>query len=151
MRADVNADLTNYRALRFLSRIAYGEESLNLKEIRDASAASLSGGYQRFSPYAAAYGNALLWILYDPVRITIVADGAALRDYITEINAVYIPETVVSVLSLSKDAELIRELKYDLHEAAVYLCAGKRCSKPIRGPERMKTELRAFAGKSGRP
>jgi uncharacterized protein len=150
MLADVNADLTNYRALRFLSRILYGDESLNLKDIRDASAASLSGGYQRFSPYAAAYGNALLWILYDPVRITIIADGAALRDYITEINAVYIPEMVVSVLSLSKDAELIRVLKYDLHEA-VYLCAGKRCSKPIWGPESVKTELRAFAGKSGRP
>jgi hypothetical protein len=150
MLADINEDLVNYRALRFLARLVYGDESLNLKEIRDASAASLSGSYQRFSPYAAAYGNALLWILYEPVHVTIVADGAAVRNYITEINAVYIPEMVVSVLSLSKDAELIRKLKYDPHEA-VYLCAGRRCSKPISGPERVKTELRAFAGKPGRP
>ena len=150
MLADVNADLTNYRALRFMGRLACGDGPSNFKEIRDASAASLSGGYQRFSPYAAAYGNALLWILYEPVQVTIVANGAALQNYIKEINAVYIPERVVSVLSLSTDAELIRVLKYDLHEA-VYLCAGKRCSKPIRGPERLKTELRAFAGKSGRP
>ena len=150
MLSNVNEDLANYRALRFLGRLAYGDAPLNLKEIRDASSASLSGGYQRFSPYAATYGNALLWILYEPLHVTIVADGAALRNYITEINTVYIPEMVVSVFSLSKDAELIRVLKYDLHEA-VYLCAGKRCSKPIRGPERVKTELRAFAGKPGRP
>ena len=148
--ADINEDLANYRALLFLARLACGDGPSNFKEIRDASAASLSGGYQRFSPYAAAYGKALLWILYEPVHVTIVADGAALRNYIKEINTVYIPEMVVSVLSLSTDAELIRVLKYDLHEA-VYLCAGKRCSKPIREPERVKTELRAFAGKPGRP
>jgi uncharacterized protein YyaL (SSP411 family) len=123
MLADVTEDLANYRALRFLARLAYDDEPLNLKETRDASAASLSGGYHRFSPYAAAYGNALLWILYDPVRITIIADGVARRNYIMEINMVYIPERVVSVLSLSKDAELIRVLKYDFQEA-VYLCAG---------------------------
>ena len=148
--SDVNEDLANYRALCFLARLAYGDESPNVKEIRDASAASLSGGYQRFSPYASAYGNALLWILYEPIQVTIVADGVALRNYITEINTVYIPEMVVSVLSLSKDAELIRVLNYGVHEA-VYLCAGKRCSKPIRGPERLKTALRAFAEKPGRP
>jgi len=146
MLADVNEDLANYRALRFMARLPYTGEYPQLEKIRNESAAVLAGAYRSFTPYAAAYGNALLWILYDPVRVTIIADGAALRNYITEINTVYIPEMVVSVLSLSKDAELIRKLKYDLHEA-VYLCAGKRCSKPISKPEQLKIMLRQFMEK----
>jgi uncharacterized protein len=146
MMADVNEDLANYRALRFLGRLAYGYGPSNLKEIRDASAASLSGGYQHFSPYAAAYGNALLWILYDPVRITIIADGAARRDYVAAANSVSVPEKIVIVLSPSGDVDRIRKLKYSNKES-VYLCAGKRCAKPIFKPEQLKTTLRQFMEK----
>jgi len=143
MLSDVNEDLANYRALRLLARLASSEDSPGIKEIRDASAASLSGGYQRFSPYAAAYGNALLWILYDPVRITIAADGAARQDYAAAISSVYVPEKVVTFLSLAHDAEQIRKLNYAKKES-VYLCAGKRCSKPISTSEQLKKTLRQF-------
>ncbi len=143
MLAVVNEDLANYRALRFQARLVYNDESLNVKETRDASAASLAGGYQRFSPYAAVYGSALLWVLYDPVRITIIADGAARRDYVAAVNSVYVPEKVVTFLSLSQDAEQIRKLKYAKKES-VYLCSGRRCSKPISKPEQLKITLRQF-------
>jgi uncharacterized protein YyaL (SSP411 family) len=146
MLSEVNDDLANYRALRFLGRLAQRDEDPRLKEIRDASAAALSSGYQRFSPSAAAYGNALLWILYEPVRITVVADGAALRDYIAAIKKVYVPEKVVIVLSLSNDAAMIRGLKYPPQES-VYLCAGKRCSKSIFKPEQLKSALELFMEK----
>jgi len=146
MLADVNEDLANYRALRFLARLVHGNDPLKLKKIRDASAASLSGSYQRFSPYAAAYGNALLWILYEPVQVTIVADGAALRNYVAAVNSVYVPEKIVTFLSLSHEAEQIRKLNYAKKES-VYLCAGKRCSKPISKPEKLKTRLTQFMEK----
>jgi uncharacterized protein YyaL (SSP411 family) len=144
--SDVNGSLANYRALRFLGRLSYGDEPRAFKEIRDALAVSLSGGYRRFSPYAAAYGNALLWVLYDPVRITVIADAAAWRDYGEAVESIYIPEKVVTFLSLSHDAGQIRKLNYSNKEA-VYLCAGKRCSKPIEGSGRLKKEIRDFVGK----
>jgi uncharacterized protein YyaL (SSP411 family) len=146
MLSEVNDDLANYRALRFLSRLSNTGEYPRLKEIRDASASALSGTYRRFTPNAAAYGNALLWILYEPVRVTILAGGSSLRNYVAAINTVYIPEKVVSVLSPSDDIEEIGQLKYSQHES-VYLCAGKRCSAPIRKPERLKMEIRDFVGR----
>jgi hypothetical protein len=47
----VNENLANYRAIRFLGRLAYAEVK-RLKEVRDAVVATMSGDYQRFVPQA---------------------------------------------------------------------------------------------------
>jgi len=145
--SDVNENLANYRALRFVSRLSYYGDRQRMQEARDAALPALSGEYQRFPPHAGPYGTVLLWIVREPVQVTIVADGDGARKYLPVINSVYVPEKVVRVLSLTDDAEEIKKLKYPLQEA-VYLCAGKRCSKPITKPEKLASKLRQFIGTS---
>jgi hypothetical protein len=144
--SEVNENLANYRAIRFLGRLAYTGEVKRLKEVRDAVVATMSGEYQRFAPQAGAYGNSAIWIAGEPVQIMILADGEGARKYLSVINSVYVPEKVVRVLSLSEDAEEIIRLKYTLKES-VYLCAGMRCSAPISETEHLKEELIRFIGK----
>jgi uncharacterized protein len=141
--SEVNDNLANYRALRFLSRLAYTGEVKRLKEVRDAVVATMSGEYQLFAPQAGAYGNSAIWIAGEPVQIMILADGEGTRKYLSVISSVYVPEKVVRVLSLSEDAEEIIRLKYMLKES-VYLCAGKRCSAPISETKLLKEELIRF-------
>ena len=144
--SEVNENLANYRAIRFLGRLTYTGEVKRLKEVRDAVAATMSGEYQRFAPQAGAYGNAAIWIVGEPVQIMILADGDGARKYLSVINSVYVPEKVVRVLSLSEDAGEITKLRYTPKES-VYLCAGKRCSEPIAKPEHLKEELIRFIEK----
>ncbi len=144
--SEVNENLANYRAIRFLSRLAFTGEVKRLKEVRDAVFATISGEYQRFAPQAGAYGNSAYWIAVEPVQIMILADGEGARKYLSVINSVYVPEKVVRVLSLSEDAGEITKLKYTFKES-VYLCAGKRCSAPIAKTEHLKEELIRFMGK----
>ena len=146
MLSEVNSDLANYRALHLLGRLAYLGENKKLKKVRDDVLATFSGEYARFTPYAAAYGNALLWAVSDPVEITIVTDGGKINDILAVVRNIYIPEKVLRVLSVTSDQEEIKRLRYPLKKA-VYLCAGKRCSKPITRPEQLKTTLRQFMKK----
>jgi uncharacterized protein YyaL (SSP411 family) len=140
----VNGNLANFRAIRFLGRLSYADgENRKLKEVRDAAAATLSHEYERFAPQAAVYGNALLWIVGEPVQITVLADGDRASKFQSAINRIYIPEKVVRILSLSGDREEITKLNYALRESA-YLCVGKRCSAPITKPELLKTMLEDF-------
>jgi hypothetical protein len=141
--SEANDNLANYRAIRFLGRLAYTGDDRRLKETRDAALASLSGEYRKYAPHAGAYGTALLWIAGEPVQITILAEGDGARKYLSSINSVYVPEKAVRVLSLSDDAAVIKTLKYPIQEA-VYLCAGKRCSAPITKPDKLKAELKHF-------
>jgi uncharacterized protein YyaL (SSP411 family) len=71
-----------------------------------------------------------------------------MREYLAAINKVYVPEKVVRVLSLSEDKEEIRSYGYKARES-VYLCAGKRCSKPIKDPGKLKEELKNFLEQAG--
>lgn len=144
--SEVNENLANYRATRFLSRLAFTGEVKRLKEVRDAVVATISGEYQRFAPQAGAYGNSVIWIAGEPVQIMILADGEGARKYLSVINSVYVPEKVVRVLSLSEDAAEITKLKYTFKES-VYLCAGKRCSAPIAKTGHLKEELIRFMEK----
>jgi hypothetical protein len=148
--SDVNENLANYRALRFVSRLSYCYygDRLRLQETRDAVLMALSGAYRRFPPHAGSYGTVLLWVVREPLQVTIVADGDGARKYLAAINSVYVPEKVVRMLSLADDAEEIKMLRYPIQEA-VYLCAGKRCSAPITKPEKLASELRQFIGTSG--
>jgi uncharacterized protein YyaL (SSP411 family) len=146
MLSEVNSDLANYRALHLLGRLEYLGENKKLKKVRDDVLATFAGEYARFTPYAAAYGNALLWAVSDPVEITIVTDGSKINDILAAVRNRYIPEKVLRVLSITSDQEEIKRLRYPLKKA-VYLCAGKRCSKPITRPEQLKTTLRQFMKK----
>ncbi len=139
----VNDDLANYRALRFLGRMLFVEEIQEQKKIRDEALAVLRGTAQDFTPNAAAYGNALLWAVEDPVEIAVIAKGKTARAYLAAIRGVYVPKKSVRVLSIAKDGDLIKKLGYPKREAA-YLCAGKRCSKPITVPRKLKGELKRF-------
>jgi hypothetical protein len=79
----------------------------------------------------------------DPAEITIIAKGKAMRSYLAAIRGVYVPKKTVRVLSISEDGALIKKLGYSKREA-VYLCAGKQCSKPITKPGKLKEELKRF-------
>jgi uncharacterized protein YyaL (SSP411 family) len=147
--SDVNENLANYRAVRFLSRLAFTEEDKKLKEVRDVVAVSTSGEYEKFAPLAGTYGTALLWMVGDPVQITILADGEGIWNYLSAINRLFVPEKVVRVLSLSADMTEIKKLKYPLQES-VYLCVGRRCSKPITSVEGLKAGLKDLLAKPGR-
>jgi len=142
----VNGNLANYRAIRFMGRMSSVAESTDQQKIRDEALAALSGTYQDFTPNAAAYGNALLWAVGDPIEITVVAKRKAARSYLSAIRDVYVPKKSVRVLSIAVDGALIKKLGYPKQEA-VYLCVGKRCSKPITAPGKLREELRRFLEK----
>ncbi len=144
--SEVSENLANYRAIRFLGRLAYSGEVERLKEVLDAVVETMSGENQRFAHQAGAYGNSAIWVAAEPVQIMILADGEGARKYLSAINSVYVPEKVVRVFSLSEDAKEIIRLKYTLKESA-YLCAGKRCSASISKPEHLKEELIRFIEK----
>jgi uncharacterized protein YyaL (SSP411 family) len=146
--SEMNENFANYRAVRFLSRLAFTGEYENLKEVRDSVAAGLSGEYEKFAPHAGTYGMVLLWMAGEPVQITILADGEGARNYLSTINRFSVPEKAVRVLSLSEDLTEIKRLKYPLREA-VYLCVGKRCSAPITKIDELKATLREFMSKAG--
>ena len=147
--SDVNENLANYRAVRFLSRLGFTGEYDKLKVVRDIVTASISREYEKFSPQAGTYGTVLLWIVGEPVQIIILADGDVARNYLSTINRLSVPEKAVRVLSLSEDAKEIKKLNYPLREA-VYLCVGKRCSAPITSAEGLKTGLKDVITKPGR-
>jgi uncharacterized protein YyaL (SSP411 family) len=65
------------------------------------------------------------------------------QKYLDAIRDVSIPEKTVRVLLLSADAGEIKKLGYAPRES-VYLCAGKRCSKPIVGIKELIKSLQDF-------
>jgi uncharacterized protein YyaL (SSP411 family) len=81
--------------------------------------------------------------IIDPVEITVVAGGTNAQRYLAGLTGVYAPNKVIRVLSPTQDTETIKKLRYDLREA-VYFCSGKRCSKPVRDPAKVRGELRRF-------
>ena len=147
--SDMNEDLANYRAVRFLSRLAFTGEYERLREFRDAVALSTSGEYEKFAPLAGTYGTVMLWMVGEPLQITILGEGEGVRNYLSTINRLFVPEKAVRVLSLSEDLKEIKKLKYPLQEA-VYLCVGKRCSAPITSAEGLKAGLKDFIAKPGK-
>jgi len=147
--SEMNENLANYRAVRFLNRLAFTGEYENLKVVRNIVAASISREYEKFAPHAGTYGTVLLWMVGEPVQITILADGEGARNYLSTINRLSVPEKAVRVLSLSEDVKEIKKLKYPLQEA-VYLCVGKRCSAPITSAEGLTAGLKDIIAKSVR-
>jgi uncharacterized protein len=143
-----NENVANYRALRFLSRLTHYRDRERMREVRDASLMAMSGEYRKFPPQAGSYGTILLWVVKEPLQVTIVSNAEGMRKYLAGVNGVYVPEKVLRILSLTRDLEEIKKLNYPLQEA-VYLCEGKRCSAPITKPEKLASELRRFIGPPG--
>jgi uncharacterized protein YyaL (SSP411 family) len=137
------ANLANYRAVRFLARLYHTGREDTVREVVDAVLQGLTGTSRTFTPYAPAYGNAALARIIDPVEITVVAGGARAQRYLAGLTEIYAPNKVVRMLSPTQDAETIRKLQYELGEA-VYFCSGKRCSKPVRDPAKVRGELKRF-------
>lgn len=141
--AEVNNDRANYRASRFLARLSHFTGETKAQETALAALASLSKSYQDFTPHAPSYGLALRWALGEPVELHVLADGKRVREYLAAAAGVYAPEKVVKVLSPAKDRGEIQRLGYPAREA-VYICAGKRCSTPVRDPAKLTEELQQF-------
>jgi uncharacterized protein YyaL (SSP411 family) len=91
----------------------------------------------------------MLWMVGEPVQITILGDGEGIRNYLSTISRLSVPEKVVRVLSLSEDAKEIKKLNYPVQEA-VYLCVGKRCSAPITSTDGLKAGLKDVITMPGR-
>jgi uncharacterized protein YyaL (SSP411 family) len=140
---DYNAFLSNYRAVIFLSRLYYCNESRNMKEISDEVSAKLRNTYERYEPSAALYGTALLWSLEEPLVITIIADDKKAGKFLPQLNKMYIPQKVVKILSLKRERDRIRNLGYPVDEA-VYVCSGKKCSPAFTRPEELITGIKRF-------
>jgi len=144
----VNDHLANYRAIRFMGRMVHIEESQDRKTIRDAALAAFSKTYQDFTPNAAAYGNALLWAVGEPVQITVIVKGRSAQAYLSAIRGIHVPAKTVRVLSLAEDGAQIKKLGYPQQEAA-YLCVGTRCSQPVTRPGKLQAALLLFQEKTG--
>jgi uncharacterized protein YyaL (SSP411 family) len=141
--ADVNHNLANYRAIRLLGRILALKPSKDMKSARDAALRTYSGRYRGHLPHVPAYGIALLGALEEPLEITVIGFEGKAPEFLAAAARVYVPDKVVRVLSLSRDAGEIKQLNYPPREA-VYLCAGKRCSRPITAPDKLREELTEF-------
>ncbi len=146
--ADMNDAMANYRAARLLARFTYHSRDRKGKELVDAVLTTFSANYRNFTPQMPSYGIALQWATNEPMEVLVLADGGRMREYLAAINKVYVPEKVVRVLSLSEDKEEIKSYGYKARES-VYLCAGKRCSKPIKDPGKLKEELKNFLEQAG--
>jgi uncharacterized protein YyaL (SSP411 family) len=142
---EVNEDIANYRAILFLSRLAYTGGNESLTEVCDAALATLSQEHLKYTHLAGTFGTVLLWTAGKPVRITILAGKEGAQKYLDAIRGVPLAEKAVRVLSLSTDAGEIKKLGYAPRESA-YLCAGKQCSPPIAGPEQLKALLEKQVG-----
>ncbi len=141
--AEMNDSIANYRAVRFLERLTNYTRDKSAKEIVNAVLTTLSATYRDYTPSVPSYGIALQWHLSEPVEIMVLADGNRVREYLAAVNSVYVTEKVVRVLSLTKDIEEIKSYGYKATES-VYLCAGRRCSKPIREPGKVRDALKNF-------
>ena len=149
--AEMNDNRANYRAIRFLARLSHRTGDRKARELAGTALATLSGRYRDFIPHAPSYGLAARWVLNEPVEIHVLADGGRVQEYLSAAATVFLPEKVVKVLSLVDDREEIKSYGYKARES-VYVCAGKRCSRPVRDPAALAGVLRQFiegAGSAG--
>ncbi|MDH4231061.1 MAG: DUF255 domain-containing protein [Nitrospirota bacterium] len=142
---DANTAIANYRAVILLSRLYFYEKNDKFKGSIDNTLSTFKRSYGRFAPSGALYGTALRWNLSEPVEITVIAEGGRIKRYLSKIHMTQVPEKVTRIYLLKQDRELISSLGYPLEEA-VYLCAGKKCSPPIRFPEKIPGALKKFLG-----
>jgi uncharacterized protein len=143
MLKEIHSLASNYRALLFLSRLQHVNKDKKLKARIDAVIATLARRYEQAPVLAALYGSVLVWNREDPLEITLLSEGLKSGALLSAVDRVFVPEKVVRVFLLGRDAGELKSLGYSLQEA-VYLCVGKRCSKPITDPEDLAREIKQF-------
>lgn len=148
--ADVNRLTANCRALQFLGRLHHLNRDKETKLVIEKVSATFSQEYNRYPPFAALYGNAVMWMNEGIPEITIIAGKPHFGPYLRAVQGVFFPLKTVRYLSLSDDAPEIKSLGYPMQEAA-YVCQGKRCSAPIRKPGSLTDELGLVARQGGVP
>ncbi len=141
---EVNRFRANCRAMLFLSRLDAMERDERKKKSVNAVLGSFIDDYDGFPTIAPQYASVLMRHFGTPVEVTIIsADDDRSRAFLSVLNRLYIPHKVIRILSPLADAKTIKALRYPSAEAA-YICAGKRCSAPIRRPENLESEIRKF-------
>lgn len=134
----------NCRALLFLSRLSASERYERRRKLVNEALGSFSDEYEDLVTIAPQYASVLMRHLSDPVEVTIIsADDGRRIAFLSAVNRIYIPRKVVRTLSPLTDAKAIKTLRLPSLEA-VYICAGKRCSAPIRRPEDLESEISRF-------
>jgi uncharacterized protein YyaL (SSP411 family) len=141
--SDYNTYVSNYRALILLNRLYYHNGDEELKSIIDSANSRGRTVYQEYGPSAPLYGTALRWRLETPLVVTIIARDQNVGRFLLQVNKMYIPQKIVTILSLERERDRIRTLGYPAEEAA-YVCSGKRCSPAFAGPDRVIAGIKRF-------
>jgi uncharacterized protein YyaL (SSP411 family) len=132
----------NFEAAVLLEKLSHFGGTESLRQVARDAISRMNADCERFGPAAALCGTALTWELRDPYEVVVVSDGNPGR-FLSELNRVFIPEKVVKILSLKKEAEEIKRLGYPPEEA-VYLCAGRRCLASVKRPQDVRNKVREF-------
>ena len=132
----------NFEAAVFLEELSRYRGTESLRQIARDVISRVNKDCDRFGPAAAVCGIALTWEHREPFEVVVVADGDPGK-FLSEVNRVFIPEKVVKILSLKKDAEEIKRLGYP-REEALYLCAGRRCLASVGRPEDVRVKVKKF-------
>jgi uncharacterized protein YyaL (SSP411 family) len=144
---DFKHTASNYKAIILLNRLYYLLGDEKLKDTAGDILAHYGNVYERFSVSSGLYGSALRWSIQDPVDIKIIGHESKSDQFLARISSMYLPEKVISMLSLQRDKAKITSLGFPLKEA-VYVCHGKRCSAPVENPDQMIEEVKRFLGNS---
>ena len=139
---EYNAAVSNLRAAVFLLRISGHQEDAKLKELARRAITHTKDDCSRIGPAAGLCGTALQWQLLEPLEIVIIT-AAGPEQFLSAVNAIYIPQKVVKVLSLKKDEAAIVRLGYPLRES-LYLCAGRRCFASVTEPGKVAAEVKEY-------
>ena len=139
---EYNSAVSNLRAAVFLLRISGYQEDAKLKELAGRVIARTKDDCERIGPAAGFCGTALEWQFLEPLEILVITDAGPER-FLSAVNAIYIPQKVVKVLSLKKDEAAIKSLGYPLRES-LYLCAGRKCFADVIEPGEVAAEVRKY-------
>jgi uncharacterized protein YyaL (SSP411 family) len=144
MLQDYQTALVNFRAAILLSRLYHIDKNEIFKNITDNILSSYKETYDNFTPAAPLYGTAVRWHLKEPAEIIIIAEQNKAQEFLAEINNIYIPEKTLRVLSPVKDKEKIAGIGYPSDIEAVYICEGKRCSRPVKNANEIERSIKQF-------
>jgi uncharacterized protein YyaL (SSP411 family) len=144
MLMDFQTAIVNFRTSILLSRLYYIDKDDMFKKITDGILSSYKEIYDNFTPAVPLYGLAVRWHLKEPTEIIIIANRNKALRFLSETNKIYIPEKTVLVLSPDKDRDKISGIGYPADIEAVYICEGKRCSKPVKKAADIQRSIKKF-------
>ncbi len=143
-------DIANYSAVILLSRLEkYGEKDRFSDIIRQALQ-SLRTSRIRLTPSGANYGTALSWNVREVVEVTVIAEDRRRRAYLTALQRVFMPQSVLRIYAPKTDAERIRKAGYPIKDA-VYVCRKKKCSPAFSQLANLPKLIDSFLAYPSRP